>query len=68
MKECICTDCGDAIEKQRVRLVTNVTRCFCCQEEFESDGKFQRHKMQYHIRFKCDEIESIESEIVRARA
>jgi RNA polymerase-binding transcription factor DksA len=61
-----CEDCGDQINKQRVIFNPDVSRCVECQADAESMGVAKRHTMKHHIRFRGEEIESMESEIVRA--
>lgn len=63
MKPCI--DCGDPIPPGRLAAKPNAPRCFDCQEDVEKKGGHQRHRMSTDVRFKGDEIESMESELVR---
>lgn len=60
-----CEDCGDLIPLKRLKLVA-VAVCVGCMEEREAKGVgTPRHRMNYHVTSKGDEVESIETTIVR---
>ena len=61
----ICTDCGGDILKARLKANPAATLCIECQEALERNGKFARHRMSYTVRFKGDEIESMDGVLVR---
>jgi hypothetical protein len=61
----ICENCGDTIGAARLRANPHAKCCVDCQESLERQGKFTRHRMSYSVRFKGDEIESMDSILVR---
>lgn len=60
-----CEECEEVIPIQRVRTIPSVRLCVECQEDAEREGRFQRHRGSFDIRFKNDEIESMEMNVVR---
>jgi len=65
-RERTCIDCGEPISIDRILAKPKATRCIDCQADAEHMGLCGRHKMQYQIRFRGDEIESMDAEIVKA--
>ena len=63
MKE--CNDCGGDIPHERLKAQPNARFCIECQELNERKGNFQKHMMDVNIRFKGEEIESMEETLVR---
>ena len=66
MTERICIDCGEPISMDRILAKPKTRRCIECQAEAERMGLCGRHKMALHVRFKGDDVESIEAEIIPA--
>jgi hypothetical protein len=60
-----CEDCGDMIPLKRTRVV-KVPVCLECMEDREAKGLGTKpHRMDYQIHTHGDDIESIETFIVR---
>lgn len=60
-----CEDCGDLIPLKRTKVV-RVPVCVGCMEDREARGRgTKRHKMDYHVNTHGDDIESIDTFIVR---
>lgn len=61
-----CEDCDDYIPLKRVRALPGVTTCVGCMEDREDRGTGTRkHRMDYNVKTHGDDIESIETFIVR---
>ena len=60
-----CEDCGDPVPLKRIKLV-NTKVCVGCMEIREKSGQSKRHRMGYHIQTRGEELESIDTFIVRS--
>jgi len=54
-----CEDCGEFIPPERSRAAPNAVLCIKCQRQLESEGKFQKHKLQVVPKMKSDELDTI---------
>lgn len=62
-----CDECGDPIPWKRIKAIPTAKTCVGCMEDLEAAGLgTKKHKISYHIQIHGDDIESIETEIVRA--
>lgn len=60
-----CEDCGDQIPWKRIQAV-RVHVCVGCMEDREARGQgTKRHRMDYHVQTHGDDIESIDTFIIR---
>lgn len=60
-----CEDCGDLIPLKRLKLVS-VAVCVGCMEDREArDEGTQRHRMNYHVITKGEDVEFIDTTIIR---
>jgi len=61
----VCADCGEKISTERIRVNPTSQFCVDCQTMFEKRGKFERHRMGHIVHSNGEEVESIESYLVR---
>jgi RNA polymerase-binding transcription factor DksA len=60
-----CEMCGIDVHPKRLQLI-NKAICVGCMEELEAEGRgTQKHQMTFQVHTHGDEIESIETTIVR---
>lgn len=60
-----CEECGDLIPVKRLKLVATPV-CVGCMEDLEARGQgTQRHRMNYHVTSRGDEVELVEVAIIR---
>lgn len=61
----LCEDCDEEIPSERLAVKPHATLCLSCQTDAEREGRFTRHRMGTDIQFKGDEVENMETYVVR---
>lgn len=61
-----CSECGDLIPAKRMAVLPHTQTCVGCMEDLEAQGLgTKKHHMTYNVTIKGDDIDSIETTIVR---
>lgn len=69
MNQQLCNDCEEVIPQTRVMVFLkkglNIETCLECQEDRESAGTYQRHRIQIQASTRCGEFDQITETLVR---